>query len=213
MSRILLLLLLSSQFLLATFSGIITPGIVLKQNLDTTVSHTVSANLLMILRYNDFAFEGNRLSYNLGSVLNTTIAPVIKIEQEDKIIESGLQLTHKIAFDHFIQLNTFFDTSNTHSGYQIELMLFKRFNPNNKLFLLPSLALQYDNADRFSYLYDVSQNSLNLEFELLTIYDITPSWNLASTFFVNYYDEKILTNLTFDRQLIYRLSLGLGYTF
>jgi len=91
-------------------------------------------------------------------------------------------------------------------------MIFRRFSINN-LSLLPSFALQYDDKQRFNYLYGVNESALNIEFELLSIYQFAPSWNIASTFFINYYDEKVLQIPDLNRQLTMKLSLGVGYTF
>ena len=212
MKRFLLLLTLLCQLAYSEFSGIVTLGLAYKQDLNSSIQDSVAFSLLMIIRNGNFAFEGNRASYNLGTVWGLTIAPVVKIEQEDKIIESGLQLTTKLPWESFLQLNTFFDVSATHQSYQAELMIFRRFSINN-LSLLPSFALQYDDKQRFNYLYGVNESALNIEFELLSIYQFAPSWNIASTFFINYYDEKVLQIPDLNRQLTMKLSLGVGYTF
>jgi len=205
--KYLLLLSLTTSLLFAKVAGFVALGLGYDEDIYETKGEVVPSGLA-IIRHENIAIEGNRISYNMTRASLLNIALIARAQ--DELLDLGLQLTLPLPADFRFQINSFSDISNY--GYALEGMIFRRFSVSN-LELVPSIALEHNSKDRTQFLYALPIKSVHLEAELLTIYNISKRYNLASTLFYNLYDKDVLQNSLIQSRERWRFSIGVGYRF
>ena len=208
----LLLIVFMQLTLYAKVSAIVAVGVSVKSSLGQNTAQDISPHFLPIVRYGKIGIEGDRVYATVLREKNYSASIIGRIVSDKyNSFESGLQFGYILSKAQVLQINHFVDIKDTKRTMS-ELMWYKRF-AFGPWMLLPSIALQIESAQRFYDNYQVLETAYNIEAELLYSYELSKSWVLLGTLFLNYYDQAILSNSLIDTQVKLRGSLGLGYKF
>ncbi len=206
--RYLIALVMMMHVLFADPQGILAVGVGYKEELYHYQADGPALGIIAIVRDELYSLEGNRLSMGLAQLGTMHIASVTRIQEG--LLDTGLQFTLPLAADLRFQMNTLFNVMQ--DGAAVEAMLYRRFTLGN-LEMIPSVAYEYVSSRYLDASFEVHEEAVHFEAELLSIYRLSKKYAILNTIFYNHYDAKVLQNSRIDDRDTYRTTLALGYYF
>lgn len=212
-----------------SFEGLVVPAIGIDNLPYKNSDLQIAPSLIVMGRLGDLFIEGNRAGYlvNRSALGALSVMGQVRTHQyipqestfgtRDKSMELGLQLAKPLAYGWTGQVTAFTDVSDTHQGSELELSVYRRDYFGENFRLLTMFAAQQQDQKLTSFYADAmnykADADLNLEFELLGVYEFNQDWSAVVVYRHYFHGDGIAQSPITDKDETIKLALGIGYRF